>query len=299
MSLEPPPDAEVVIDDDLVRSLLRAQVPHLAEAPLRRVGEGWDNVTFQLGDDLAVRLPRRAAAVSLVANEQRCLPLLAPHLPLPVPVPRHCGEPGPGYPWPWSVVPWLPGRPAAEAPPTDLEAAAESLGRFGAALHRPAPADAPHNPFRSIPLAGRDALTRDRLGRAAVALRVAGIDPAAVDEVWTRATREPGPTDPPRWLHGDLHPANVVAHRGRITAVIDFGDVCAGDRSVDLAVAWMLFPTAEHRHLFREAAGGVDDATWQRARGWAVTLGLMHLTASAGAPAHEHIGLTALAAACT
>jgi aminoglycoside phosphotransferase (APT) family kinase protein len=47
---------------------------------------------------------------------------------------------------------------------------------------------------------------------------------------------------PPIWLHGDLHPFNLVVNQGRLSAVIDFGDLCAGDPATDLAVAWMLFP---------------------------------------------------------
>ena len=70
----------------------------------------------------------------------------------------------------------------------------------------------------------------------------------------------------PVWLHGDLHPLNLVVADGELAAVIDFGDVCAGDPATDLAVAWMVLPPADHR-AFREAAGArraVDDATWQR-----------------------------------
>jgi aminoglycoside phosphotransferase (APT) family kinase protein len=51
--------AEVEIDERLVRALLRAQHPDLADRPLRLGAEGWDNQLWRLGDDLAVRLRGR------------------------------------------------------------------------------------------------------------------------------------------------------------------------------------------------------------------------------------------------
>ncbi|MDJ0789409.1 MAG: phosphotransferase, partial [Myxococcota bacterium] len=77
------PGAEVEVDAALVARLLRAQHPDLAERPLRLLASGWDNLIFRLGEAHVVRLPRRALAAALVANEQRWLPELAERLPLP------------------------------------------------------------------------------------------------------------------------------------------------------------------------------------------------------------------------
>src|SRR5262245_23530142 len=107
------------IDVELVRALLRAERPDLADLSLREAGSGWDNAIFRLGDDLAVRLPRRAVAAHLIEHEQRWLSLLAPRLPLATPVPLHTGRPGHGYPWSWSVYAWLPGEPAGLRPLVD------------------------------------------------------------------------------------------------------------------------------------------------------------------------------------
>ena len=97
------PPAEVAIDASLIRALLQEQHPDLAHLALVDVGEGWDNRLFRLGDDLAVRIPRRAVAAVLIEQEQRWLPQLAPRLPLPIPVPRRVGRPGCGFPWSWSI----------------------------------------------------------------------------------------------------------------------------------------------------------------------------------------------------
>jgi aminoglycoside phosphotransferase (APT) family kinase protein len=82
------------------------------------------------------------------------------------------------------------------------------------------------------------------------------------------------------WIHGDLHPGNVLVDRGRVSAVIDFGDLTGGDPAMDLSAAWMFFP-ASVRPVFRAAAGGCDDDTWARARAWAIAFGIACLASSA------------------
>ena len=116
MTVAAKPPAEVTIDSNLVRALLREQHADLASLTLVDAGEGWDNRLFRLGEKLAVRMPRRAASVVLIEQEQRWLPELSARLPVPIPVPVRIGRPGCGYPWCWSVVPWLPGESALLAP---------------------------------------------------------------------------------------------------------------------------------------------------------------------------------------
>ena len=264
------PVADIHIDAALVRRLLEEQHPDLADLPLRTLAEGWDNVLLRLGDEMTVRLPRRLASAALIAHEHRWLPELAVGLPLPVPVPLRVGRPSEalGYPWAWTVAPWFPGGTAEHHPPDDLRATARRLGEFLAAMHRPAPADAPTNPWRGTPLASRTdrlLVALDELGDA--------LDPEAVLTRWDSLLATPAWSAPPVWLHGDVHPLNLLVHRGVLSAVIDFGDICAGDPASDLAVAWMMFPPAE-RDAFR-AAAGVDVDTWRRAQGWALSLGVV------------------------
>lgn len=277
------PSAEVEVDDALVRRLLAAQHPQSAGLPLQLTANGWDNVIYRLGSALAVRLPRRRAGAELVLHEQRWLPALAPDLPLPVPAPVVAGRPGEGYPWPWSVVPWFPGRIAAAAPPADPLAAADALGRFVSALHRPAPADAPVNPVRGCPLAHRLDAVEERLARIGPTLAAA--QRQALSAAWADGLAAPIWSAHPVWLHGDLHPANVLVDgRGAVSAVIDFGDLTAGDPATDLAVAWMLFDDEPARARFLAAAGRPDEATVARARGWAVNLALAIAASSADNP---------------
>jgi aminoglycoside phosphotransferase (APT) family kinase protein len=283
------PADEVSVSPDLVRRLLAAQQPDLAHLRVEVMANGWDNLMCRLGSELAVRLPRRAVAAELITHEQRWLPVLAPRLPLPVPAPVRVGRAALGYPWPWSVVPFLPGRVAAQDPPADLRDAAVRLGGFLGALHGPAAPDAPANPHRGIPLGDRSASNMQNV-------RLLGglVDRSAVMRVWKAAVATPRWGGPPVWLHGDLHPANILVHRGRISGVIDFGDITSGDPATDLSVAWMLLPAGCHgafRAAYHAASGHPDsDDTWARARGWALALSLAMLAHSADNPLMARIG---------
>jgi len=284
------PVAEIDIDTDVVRALLAEQHPDLHHLVLEPVAFGWDNVLFRLGSDLGVRLPRRQVAAELIESEQRWLPQLAPRLPLPVPVPLRVGRPGPAYPWAWSVTRWIEGHDLADGPGADAIGVARQLGEFLAALHTPAPVDAPSNPYRGVPLANRDEGTEQRIDQLA-----GMIDARAVRERWRALVATPAWAGPSVWLHGDLHPANILAADGQVTAVIDFGDITAGDPATDLGLAWMLLPRTA-RATFRVAAGSVDDATWTRAQGWALSLALAYLANSANNARVAAIGHRTLAA---
>jgi aminoglycoside phosphotransferase (APT) family kinase protein len=263
------PAAEFALDSAFVAGLLAEQHPNLAHLPLRMVDAGWDNALFRLGDDLAVRLPRRAVAAPLIVHEQRWLPHLAGRLTLPIPAPYRMGTPARGYPWHWSVVPWLPGIAADQHAPDAAQA--RPFAAFLRALHIPAPADAPANPFRGVPLQQRAAVVEARMQRLGSSL----ITPQ-IWQIWQVALHAPLDV-PPTWLHGDLHPRNVLVEHGSITGIIDWGDLTAGDLATDLASIWMLFTDPDARQQVLAAYGDLSDATLQRARGWAVLFGVMLL----------------------
>lgn len=270
-----PPRAEVPIDVPLVQALLEEQHPDLAGLPLVEAGEGWDNRTFRLGEELTVRLPRRAASARLIEHELRWLPTFAHHLPLSVPSPIRSGRAGCGYPWAWSVTRWLPGETALVSPPVDEHVAASDLARFLRALHRPAPRDAPHNPWRGVPLDTRDILLHEHL--TAIAGRV---DHATIIDTWERLRATPPWSAAGVWIHGDLHPGNLFVRDGRLSAVLDFGDLTAGDPATDLSIGWMLLREPA-RSTFRDltcgAHGWLDADTWTRGRMWALALGVAYL----------------------
>jgi aminoglycoside phosphotransferase (APT) family kinase protein len=203
------PPAEVDLTEDLVRTLLAAQHPDLADLPLRPAAQGWDNGMFRLGEHLAVRLPRREMGAALARHEQQWLPVLAGLCPVPVPAPVRLGVPSDGYPWSWSVVPWFAGTPAAEQPVAERTAWAAALADALAALHVPAPADAPVNPVRGGALAGRAAALAERLAAGHLDAVVPDAR-ARAERLWADALAAPAWPGPPVWLHGDPHPANLL-----------------------------------------------------------------------------------------
>lgn len=279
------PAAEVQIDVPLVRRLLAAQFPQWARLAVEPVeSAGWDNTVYRLGPDLAVRLPRRRIGAGHVEREQQWLPVLGPQLPLAVPMPLGNGVPGAGYPWRWTICNWLDGELAALTPVDDAGQTAISLARFVAALQKIDPAGGPASEFRGTSLAGRDRVART----AATISQADQFDIGPVLAVWERAVAGPAWTGPPVWMHGDLHPANLLVDGGRLSAVIDFGLLGVGDPACDLMVAWT-YLRAEARDAFRDALA-VDDAAWSRGRGWALELGLRAAAYSADNPVLGDIG---------
>jgi aminoglycoside phosphotransferase (APT) family kinase protein len=265
------PAAEFALDSAFVAGLLAEQHPDLAHLPLRVVEAGWDHALFRLGEHLAVRLPRRALAAPLIVNEQRWLPHLAARLTLPIPAPLRIGTPARGYPWHWSVVPWMTGVAADQHAPGAAQA--EPFAAFLRSLHARAPADAPTNPFRGVPLQQRAAAVEARMQRLGSTTNL--ITPQ-IRQIWQAALDAPLDV-PPTWLHGDLHPRNVLVDHGSITGIIDWGDITAGDCATDLAAIWMLFADPEARQQALIAYGGLSKATLQRARGWGMFFGVMLL----------------------
>ncbi len=285
----PWPAAEVRIDEELVRQLLAAEHPDLAARPLRLVNAGFDNELWRLGDDLAVRIPRRALAAGLLANEQRWLPRLARRLPLAVPAAVRMGRPSHLYPWPWSVVPWLAGDAGDQVPVTDGPDAGRQLGRFLAALHRPAPRSAPFNPWRSVPLADR----ADTFEAALPGLDH-DLEQRRLRHVWQRALDAASHPGPSVWIHGDLHPANTLVSEGTLVGVIDFGDLCAGDPATDVAAAWLLLPP-DGVEAFAATYGGFNSALEARSLGWASLFGLILLELGThGRPTYDRMARTAI-----
>ena len=289
------PEAEVDITPGLVTALLGEQHPDLADRTIVELGVGWDNVMYRLGDDLTVRIPRRALAAPLVEYEQRWLPELAPRLPLPISAPVRIGRPSDalGYPWAWSVLPWFEGKPIGLDPPQGAaaERAAHQLGRFLAALHLPAPEDAPVNAGRGVALS-----TRNERTVATIDAIDSGPERDALRVRWQRCLDQPPYDGPPLWVHGDLHAHNILAApggSGDVSAVIDFGDITSGDPATDLAIGFSLFGGTA-RAMFREAANSnnrpIDDATWIRAEGWSLSVGLLVLSNSADNPAMHAMG---------
>lgn len=263
---------EVNTNSALVGRLVAEQFPQWAGLPIGPVrSAGTDHAIYRLGEDMSVRLPLRPSAASQVEKEQLWLPRLAPHLPCPISRPLGLGAPGQGYPFAWSVCAWLPGDNPKDGDPAGWT---EDLARFVIALHAIDPAGGPppggHNFGRGVPLAQRDDYTRDAISKCQGL-----IDIEAATAAWAADLEATAWTEAPVWIHGDLCPGNLLVADGRVAAVIDFGGLAVGDPACDLIVAWNLL-SGPAREAYR-ATLGVDDATWARGRGWALSVALLQL----------------------
>lgn len=254
---------QVDTDWSLVRRLIVAQFPRWADLPVKQVDSGGTvNAIYRLGDDMCVRLPLLEQFVRPLVREARSLPRLAGHLPLAIPELLAQGVPAKGYPWPWSVYRWLEGVPWGVARPRDLRDAARTLATFLSALYRIDPTGG------SRPRVATTLEAQDRGVRRAIEGAQGIVDAAAVTRVWEAALAAPAWGRPGVWVHSDLIPGNLLISAEAVTAVIDFGGVHVGDPAKDLMLAWTLLDD-DSRDAF-QAILPFDEATWARARGWAV-----------------------------
>jgi aminoglycoside phosphotransferase (APT) family kinase protein len=256
--------AEVVVDETLVRRLLADQFPQLAAAPLRRLAEGWDNTVWLVDDRWAFRFPHRTLGAQVIEREVRVLPRLAAALPAPISAPVYVGHPDAGYPWTFFGAELIPG---AEPDGIDDDARcrlAPQLGAFLRALHDlPVIDELLPDPNRRADMPYRAEMTNDWLERL-------GHRPAGVDELLAEAVTLP-PPDGDVIAHGDLHFRHVFVNENGLAGVIDWGDVCRADPSIDLSLLWSFFPPAG-RDAFLAAYGPLTDAQLLRARALAVNL---------------------------
>ena len=286
MSRTPP--AEVDLDSAVVAALIADQCPDLAHLPVSPMGNGWDNYMFSVGDQYVARLPRREVAVELLEHERIYLPQLADGLPIPTPAFIYAGKPGHGYPWPWLLIPKFAGNnPDREEL---LPEAAPQLAGFLCALHRPddGPKEnrAPANTHRGVPLINRDETLKQ--GWQIMVDKGEPLTPELV-ALWEKAKHLP-PPEIPVWLHGDLHYANVLVHKGMFSAIVDWGDICSGDPATDLAAFWLFFDDADARQAGLNAYG-LDAELRLRAMGWALSFSTILLSTGIGDnPRHAQAG---------
>lgn len=262
--------AEVVVSEDLARSLIESQFPQLAPARVEPLGQGFDNTAFRVNGTHVFRFPRRQVAVPWLEAEVRLLPAITHRLPLPIPIPTLVGVPAEGYPWPFAGYPVIPGRTACAAnlDAAQRAAAAAPLARFLKALHSIPREEAIRlgagaDTIRRLDLPHRLSRARADLGR--LRERGLGRDLRPFETILASAT----PDYTPRadtLVHGDLYARHLlVDETGRLAGVIDWGDIHVGDPAVDLAIAHTFLPPAAWP-LFRESYGPIDEITWSVAR---------------------------------
>lgn len=253
------------INASLVKRLVTSQFPRWKDLPIRPVAtSGWDNCTFHLGRDMLVRLPSAAHYAPQVEKEHHWLPKLSSSLPLSIPRPLSMGKPGEGYPWKWSIYQWLEGAPASTGNISNMSDFSRSLAEFLIALHYVDPTDGPlpgpDNFYRGGSLSVYDNEIRQALARLK-----GKINTKKALEIWEIGLRSTWTTSPV-WLHGDISRNNLLVNNGKLSAVIDFGQLAVGDPACDLMIVWTFFKGTS-RDTFCSLLP-LDPGTWERARAW-------------------------------
>ncbi|MUO79194.1 phosphotransferase [Agrobacterium vitis] len=260
-------DDRLTISVELVQRLIADQFPQfslLAIQPI--IPGGWNNRSFRLGSEMIIRMPSAQRYEQQVEKEQRFLPMLAPHLPLPITEPVAMGRADHSYPFSWGIYRWIDGETPLPTWIANSEQFAVDLGEFLRTLHgldgANGPLAGPHNFYRGGLLATYDEETRTTITKLGT-----DIDTSRATALWDQALASHWQR-PPVWLHGDIAPGNLLVKNDRLSAVIDFGSCGTGDPACDLAIAWTMMDSVAAK-VFRTTLGH-DEATWDRARGWAL-----------------------------
>lgn len=269
MNLTVPP-AQVDINESVIKGLIDDQFPQFSSLEISFLDSGWDNENYRLGSDYIIRLPRRAAAIPLLQNEMNWLPKLKSALPIGIPAPIYIGKPNEHYPWQWTIIPWYQGMNGCVNQPGNVQIL--YLVDFLKKLHSQPIKDAPYNDHRCLPLLDKSDEVVDRINRLK---SINDKSKSRLLHLWHQSIVEPMP-DQKCLIHGDMHPRNIIIHQGEINALIDWGDMTAGDVATDLASIWMLFDDAQVR-----ASGfahyRADPSLINRSRGWAIFFGTLFL----------------------
>ncbi|WP_169711816.1 phosphotransferase [Henriciella litoralis] len=268
----------------LIRSLVKSSFPDLADADIRLVRSGGtDNYVFRIDNDLCLRIAKRDAALpSLLQREPVALKTLSD---LPLETPRFMAKgvlPDPRG-WPWMICTWLHGVSMDAAGHTATIEDANRLALFLLDLQgcptRNAAKPAPDNHWRGVDLIQRNTVTED-----AITTLSDEFDATALARVWSTAlTADPCRPDDRTWIHGDLHPANLVVRDGAVTGVLDWGLSGLGDPACDLMAAYTVF-SGQARDAFARATAA-SESVWMRARGWALSTAVVALAYYRGSDA--------------
>ncbi|ORA31225.1 aminoglycoside phosphotransferase family protein [Mycobacterium aquaticum] len=259
---------QLTITTDMVRILVGEQFPQWRGLPIEQIASsGTVNALFRIGERLAARFPLESEDATVVrqrwCSEAEAARLLVGRTRFSTPEPIALGQPGAGYPLPWSVQTWVPGSVARGDEPGRSQLLARDLAEFIAGV-------------RTI---GTDGKTFDGVGRGGdltshdewinrclhESERL--FDVAPFRRIWAELRSLPRES-PDVMTHGDLIPGNVVVdHRRRLVGIIDVGGLGPADPALDLVCAWHLFDEPARRVL--RGTLNCDDLEWERGKAWA------------------------------
>ena len=251
------------VTEEIVRGLVDRQFPAWRDLPVRALHtQGTVNALFRLGDALVARfplVPRKNVRAWLEAEAGAARELLR-RTRFATPEPVAIGEPGPGYPMPWSVQTWVPGEVAT--PDGHPEAFAHDLAEFVRGVRA---IDTQGRTFAGNNRGG-DLPSHDAWMETCFEHSEGLLDVARLRELWSELRVLPH-EDPDVMTHGDLIPGNLLVADGRLTGVIDVGGLGPADPALDLVPAWHLLDPEPREALRADLRSG--DLEWARGIAWA------------------------------
>lgn len=260
-------EQQVEIGRAQVVALIADQIPSLAGLEVVAVSSvGTDNSIYRIGDEVTARFPLRRTDPDVERGRLRIERSAAAEFraasPVAAPEPLHLGEPGHGYPMPWSTQTWLPGATATPSGCEDSTSLACDLAHLVGRLRD---WDVGVRRFdgegRGGVLADHDDWIDECIRRS-----VDLLDPDVMRRVWAGCRQLPR-HDPDRLCHTDLIPFNLLVVDGRLVGVLDAGGCRPADPALDLVAAWHLLADAPRERLRRDL--GCSDLEWERGRAWA------------------------------
>jgi aminoglycoside phosphotransferase (APT) family kinase protein len=260
-------DDQLTPTPDMAVGLVRDQFPEWGGLPIRAVAsQGTVNAIFRIGEDLAARFPLRAAEPEATRREldreAQAGRELAGRTRFPTPVPVALGEPGRGYPLPWSVQTWLPGATATPEVPAGSVAYAGDLAEF---IRDVRAIDTGGRTFRGHGRGG-EVKAHDAWMQTCFERSVGLVDVERLRRMWAEL-RELPRAKTVAMTHGDLIPGNVLVGRDRLVGILDVGGLGPADPALDLVAAWHLLEEEPRRRLREDL--GCDEQEWQRGKAWA------------------------------
>jgi aminoglycoside phosphotransferase (APT) family kinase protein len=261
-------EGQLSVTAEMAGNLVGSQFREYAGLQIEPVrSEGTVNAIFRIGEHLAARFPLRPDDVDAtrrrLETEAGAARELRGHTRVPVPEPVAMGEPGAGYPLPWSIQTWLPGATASGVDTSTSDHFAHDLAEF-------------IQQVRSIDVAGRtftgnrrggDLRSHDSWVQTCFEESTRLVDVPRLRQMWDRLRQLPR-NSPDAMTHGDLIPGNVLVSRGRLTGILDVGGLGPADPALDLVAAWHLLDS-DRRRVLRDDLG-CDDLEWERGKAWAL-----------------------------
>lgn len=249
--------ADIKINESMAASIINEQFAFDVQT-IKPLGEGWDNMVYLINNDLAFRFPRRKVAVPHIAREIAVLSKLAGRLPLDSPVPLFLGKPSLQYPFLFYGHKIVKGqsRSHLRLSATDFNNAAKTLANFLCQLHKLDLKDLSLKPKSLGPPFDRAQISNlfanliNYKKQLAPNFSLSAYD-KKIETILDQASNYVPDRKVLALVHADLYHRHLLFdEKNCLTGIIDWGDTCASDPVVDLAVIYQFFPKKSHQIFF-------------------------------------------------